>query len=110
MLVFVTSQTGQAIDMERYEVGKKLLDAGARPGRDTNPEALYTKKMCGFGRYEDTKDVEKFIYTDIAGEIDEENTGEYETPIAEACILRGLADKRIRGQILGDIGLVRARN
>lgn len=60
--------SGQA-DMNRYDTGYQLKDAGVISGYDTTVEAAVTKLMFLQGLYDDPKQIRQFMERAIAGEI-----------------------------------------
>ena len=56
-------------DFTLYEVGRKLLECGAIPGRDMTTEAAVTKLMWALGQTDDVDKVKEIFNTNIAGEV-----------------------------------------
>ncbi|MDD5171882.1 MAG: Glu-tRNA(Gln) amidotransferase subunit GatD [Candidatus ainarchaeum sp.] len=53
-----------------YSTGRLLMDAGViGDGADWTPEAAYVKLCWALGQTKDTKEIEKLMMTDIAGEM-----------------------------------------
>lgn len=70
MVVVACSQClYETSDFTLYEVGRKLLECGAIPGRDMTTEAAVTKLMWALGQTDDVDEVKKYFATDIAGEV-----------------------------------------
>lgn len=64
MAVVVTTQClEEGVDLDVYEVGKKLPKAGLIYARDMNTEALVAKMMCAVGRFDDIRKVKLMIET-----------------------------------------------
>lgn len=56
-------------DFTLYEVGRKVLECGAIPGRDMTTEAAVTKLMWALGQTEDADEVRKIFNKNLAGEV-----------------------------------------
>ena len=56
------------VEMERYETGLHLLDAGVSSGYDSTVESLLTKLMFLFGHGMDKETILKQLHTPLAGE------------------------------------------
>jgi L-asparaginase len=70
MVVVACSQClYETSDFTLYEVGRKLLECGAIPGRDMTTEAAVTKLMWALGQTSDVEEVKRIFATDIAGEV-----------------------------------------
>jgi L-asparaginase len=70
MVVVACSQClYETSDFTLYEVGRKLLECGAIPGRDMTTEAAVTKLMWALGQTSDVEEIKKIFETDIAGEV-----------------------------------------
>lgn len=72
MPVVMTTQTLYGrVNMKVYSTGRRLLRAGVIPGGDMLPEVAYVKLMVAMGRYCAFEKIEKFMQSNIAGEISE---------------------------------------
>lgn len=70
MIVVACSQClYETSDFTLYEVGRKLLECGAIPGRDMTTEAAVTKLMWALGQTDNVKEVKRIFVTNIAGEV-----------------------------------------
>ena len=70
MIVVACSQClYETSDFTLYEVGRKLLECGAIPGRDMTTEAAVTKLMWALGQTDNVDEVKKIFATNIAGEV-----------------------------------------
>ena len=56
-------------DFTLYEVGRKVLECGAIPGRDMTTEAAVTKLMWALGQTEDINEIKRLFNKSIAGEV-----------------------------------------
>ena len=56
-------------DFTLYEVGRKVLECGAIPGRDMTTEAAVTKLMWALGQTDDVDEVRKIFNKNLAGEV-----------------------------------------
>lgn len=56
-------------DFTLYEVGRKVLECGAIPGRDMTTEAVVTKLMWALGQTEDINEIKRLFNKSIAGEV-----------------------------------------
>ena len=57
------------VEMERYETGLHLLDAGVISGYDSTVEALITKLMFLLGKYDAAEDVKREMAMPLRGEM-----------------------------------------
>ncbi len=68
--IAVTQCNGGRVELERYEAGAHLLEAGVVSGHDMTPEAALVKLMVLLGDPElDDTDVRRLLAQDIAGEL-----------------------------------------
>jgi L-asparaginase len=68
--VIVRSQCARGpVDLETYETGAKLRDAGAISAGDMTTEAAVTKLMWALAKTRDLAAIEKIFRTNYAGEI-----------------------------------------
>jgi L-asparaginase len=58
-----------SVDMNKYNTGKRLLEAGVLSGRDITTEAAITKIMFLLAQYTANKDIRTFINNSLRGEI-----------------------------------------
>jgi L-asparaginase len=68
VVVNVTQCASGSVDMNRYESGKALKDAGVLSGYDITTEAAVAKLMFLFGSKLDRKEVETYMKISLAGE------------------------------------------
>lgn len=69
MIVNVTQCATGAVEMERYETGKQLLDIGVISGHDSTVEAALSKLMLLLGEEYDKEKIYRLMHTSLAGEI-----------------------------------------
>ncbi|WP_407654975.1 asparaginase [Bacteroides graminisolvens] len=69
IIVNITQCTSGAVEMERYETGIHLLEAGVISGYDSTPESAVTKLMFLLGHDLSNKEIRNKMKTSIAGEI-----------------------------------------
>lgn len=66
MAVVMTTQClEEGVDLNLYEVGKKIPKDGLIYANDMNTEAMLAKLICAMGRYDNVVDVKKMIETPI---------------------------------------------
>ena len=68
-VVIVSGCEHGAVDLDRYEAGRAVRDAGAIGGGDLTGEAALVKLMVALGRARDRAEVRAIMTTDLAGEI-----------------------------------------
>ncbi|NPA48116.1 MAG: asparaginase [Thermococci archaeon] len=68
-VVMTTQAVYGGVDMSRYEVGRKALEAGVIPAGDMTKEATVTKLMWALGHANSVEDVRKIMTTNLAGEL-----------------------------------------
>ncbi|MFB6204633.1 MAG: Glu-tRNA(Gln) amidotransferase subunit GatD [Candidatus Nanohaloarchaea archaeon] len=70
-LVVMASQTlfGR-VDMNVYDAGLKIQQAGVIGAEDMHPELAYVKLMWALGNAEDREEAEKLLLEDVAGELE----------------------------------------
>lgn len=70
LIVIITSQAPyDAVDLSKYESGRKAMELGALGAGDMTSEAVLTKMMHLWGNYSDPEQIKTRFKTDIAGEI-----------------------------------------
>ncbi|MDK2984184.1 MAG: L-asparaginase [Thermococcaceae archaeon] len=57
------------VDLSRYEVGMKALEAGVISAKDMTKEATVTKLMWALGHTEDVDEIKQIMHTNYADEI-----------------------------------------
>jgi L-asparaginase/Glu-tRNA(Gln) amidotransferase subunit D len=67
--VVVVTQRGGLIDLELYENGRALAEAGAVPGGQMRIEAATVKMMQALARFPDHVSRRRWLTTDVAGEL-----------------------------------------
>lgn len=74
IIVNITQCTTGAVEMERYETGIQLLQAGVISGYDSTPEAAVTKLMFLLGHGLSNTKVRELMNSNLAGEITKPHT------------------------------------
>ncbi len=69
VIVNITQCPAGSVEMERYETGRQLLNAGVTSGYDSTVEAAVTKLMFLLGHGYSPEEVRRLMNTSIAGEI-----------------------------------------
>ncbi|BAD85845.1 L-asparaginase [Thermococcus kodakarensis KOD1] len=68
-VVMTTQALYGGVDLTRYEVGRRALEAGVIPAGDMTKEATLTKLMWALGHTRDLEEIRKIMERNIAGEI-----------------------------------------
>ena len=69
VVVNITQCQSGSVEMDRYETGRQLLEAGVVGGYDSTPECALTKLMFLLGHQLPYEEVCRLMNTDLAGEI-----------------------------------------
>lgn len=69
LIVNITQCSSGAVEMERYETGIHLLDAGVISGYDSTPESAITKLMFLLGHGLSNEEIRRRMNMNIVGEI-----------------------------------------
>ena len=69
VVVNITQCQSGSVEMDRYETGRQLLEAGVVGGYDSTPECALTKLMFLLGHQLPYENVCRLMNTDLAGEI-----------------------------------------
>ncbi len=68
--MIITSQAAyDAVDLSKYESGRKAQELGALSAGDMTSEAALTKMMYLWGRYDDANRIKTLFTENIAGEV-----------------------------------------
>ena len=73
VVVNVSQCIGGSVEMERYDTGNRLLNAGVVGGVDMTTEATIVKLMFLLGQTSDQNEVRRLMNVNLAGEINETN-------------------------------------
>lgn len=73
VVVNVSQCIGGSVEMERYETGNRLLNAGVVGSVDMTTEATIVKLMFLLGQSNDQNEVRRLMNVNIAGELNETN-------------------------------------
>ncbi|WP_456367785.1 asparaginase [Thermococcus sp.] len=68
-IVMTTQALYGGVDLTRYEVGRKALEAGVIPAGDMTKEAALTKLMWALGHTKNVEDIRKIFRKNLAGEV-----------------------------------------
>jgi L-asparaginase len=68
-VVMTTQALYGGVDLTRYEVGRRALEAGVIPAGDMTKEATLTKLMWALGHTRDVKEIREIMGMNLAGEI-----------------------------------------
>lgn len=69
IIINITQCAGGSVEMERYETGRQLIEAGIISGNDSTVEAALTKLMYLLGKGLPTDEVRRLMSCELAGEI-----------------------------------------
>ena len=69
VIINITQCQSGSVEMERYETGRQLLEAGVISGYDSTPECALTKLMFLLGHQLTPEEVRRLMATNLAGEI-----------------------------------------
>ncbi len=70
-VLMTTQAVYGGVDLTRYEVGRRALEAGVIPTGDMTKEAALTKLMWAIGHTSDVEKIREIICRNVAGEISE---------------------------------------
>lgn len=68
-VVMTTQALYGGVDLTRYEVGRRALEAGVIPAGDMTKEAALTKLMWALGHTKDVEEIREIMKTNLAGEV-----------------------------------------
>ncbi|MEO2151075.1 MAG: asparaginase [Thermococcus sp.] len=68
-VVMTTQALYGGVDLTRYEVGRRALEAGVIPAGDMTKEATLVKLMYALGRTRDVEEVRRIMGKNLAGEL-----------------------------------------
>ena len=69
VIINITQCQSGSVEMDRYETGRQLLEAGVISGYDSTPECALTKLMFLLGHHLPPEEVRRLMATNLAGEI-----------------------------------------
>jgi len=69
-VVMTTQALYDGVDLNKYEVGRKALEAGIIPAKDMTKETTVTKLMWALGHAKNVEEVKKIMHTNYADEIE----------------------------------------
>lgn len=73
VVVNVSQCIGGSVEMERYDTGNRILNAGVVGGVDMTTEATIVKLMFLLGQTSDQNEVRRLMNVNLAGELNETN-------------------------------------
>jgi len=68
-VVMTTQALYGGVDLTRYEVGRRALEAGVIPAGDMTKEATLVKLMYALGRTREIEEVRRIMEKNLAGEL-----------------------------------------
>ncbi|EHR79842.2 asparaginase [Thermococcus litoralis DSM 5473] len=69
-VVMTTQALYDGVDLTKYEVGRKALEAGIIPAKDMTKETTITKLMWALGHTKNVEEVKEIMHTNYADEIE----------------------------------------